>query len=381
MSKVVLLKMTDIAASAYAAVNISDAMIATKIVQSNQAFTAKNSQSVMNMCADYSGNIYISDTEAHVIFKLTEGGKLNVLAGSAGIPGNNSALQNVPGTTARFNGPRGIACDKTGNIYVADTGNNQIRVIKDGKVSVLAGNGLTTSGLVDAASNPLQSRFSAPRDVAVDNSGNVYVCDTGNHAIRKITGGNVQTLAGSGGSGDLENVKASKYIDPFMSPNAITVDAAGNLFVLDTGNSKIKKITPNGWIYLFSGSGVPGTSLGTNPTKAYTCSYQSLTAVQCDRNGYLYVVDKGEETSPELSRLIKINTFGVPSVVRDFSDSNATNIVGLAVSPAQKIFVSITSAEDRYSSSSSSSSSSIDSSSSSSEDYSSSSSSSSDQGR
>lgn len=375
--------MTDIASSSAAAVNISDAMVTAKTVVGSVTLENKSIQSVGGMCTDYSGNIYVSDTEQSVIFKVTEGGKLNLLAGIAGVPGNNSALQNVPAANARFNGPRGLACDKTGNIYVADTGNNQIRVIKDGKVSVLAGNGLTTSGLVDAASNPLQARFNAPRDVAVDNTGNIYVCDTGNDAIRRITGGNVQTIAGSGGSGDLENVKASKYTDPFNNPFSIAVDAAGNLFVLDTGNSKIKKITPNGWIYLFSGSGIEGTSLGTGATKAYTCTYQTLTSVKCERNGYLYVVDTGSETSPESSRLLRINTFGVPSVIRDFSDGSYASLAGVAVSPAQKVFVSITAASEKVSSSSSSSSSSVDSSSSSSsssEDYSGSSSSSSSSG-
>ena len=373
MAKVVLFKLGVQAATASAAINVTESGISSKAIAATNALSAKNVESVGGMCVDNSGNIYVSDDQKHVIVKITESGNVTVVAGLAGTSGNNTALQNVTAANARFNQPKGLACDNSGNIYVADYGNNQIRIIKNGMVSVFAGNGATLSGLVDASANPLQARFSHPSDVAVDASGVVYVADTDNHAVRKIWGATVLTIAGDGSSGDLENVKATGAISCFSSPVGIAVDKKGSIFVCDTGNDKIKKITPNGWIYLHSGSGSSGSSLGTGTTKAYTCEYQGPKYIAVDSYGYQYITD----VAATGSRLVKINPNGIPSNVVDFTAATTSDpgVLGVAVSPAGKVFVSITTAEDINSSSSSSSS--IDSSSSSSEGFSTSSSSSS----
>jgi len=369
MAKVVLFNLGVQAATAAAAVNVTESGLSSKAIASTLALAAKNVESVGGMCVDKSGNVYVSDDQKHVIVKITESGSVNVIAGLSGTSGNNSALQNVAAASARFNQPKGLACDNSGNIYVADYGNNQIRIIKNGMVSVFAGSGSQIAGLVDAAANPLQTRFSHPSDVAVDASGIVYVADTDNHAVRKISGAKVLTIAGDGSSGDLENVKATGAISCFNSPAGIAVDAKGTVFVCDTGNDKIKKITPNGWIYLHSGSGSSGSSLGTGATKAYTCEYQGPKYIAVDSYGYQYVTD----VAATGSRLVKIDPNGIPSNIVDFSAATTSDpgVVGVAVSPAGKVFVSITTAADLNSSSSSSSS--IDSSSSSSVDSSSSS--------
>ncbi len=385
MAKVVLFKLGENVATAASAINVTESGLSSKAIVSSLAIAAKNVESVGGMCVDNSGNIYVSDDQQHVIVKVTESGQITTLAGLAGTSGNNTSLQNVTAANARFNQPKGLACDNSGNIYVADYGNNQIRIIKNGKVSVYAGNGATLSGLVDAAANPLQARFSHPSDVAVDASGVVYVADTDNHAVRKIWGAKVLTIAGDGDSGDLENVAATGAISCFDSPVGIAVDKKGTVFVCDTGNDKIKKITPNGWIYLHSGSGDSGNSLGTGATKAYTCEYQGPKYIAVDSYGYQYVTD----VAATGSRLVKINPNGIPSNIVDFSAATTSDpgVIGVAVSPAGKVFVSITTAADMNSSSSSessesegnvsSSSSSSDSSSSSSEGFSTSSSSSS----
>jgi len=354
MAKVVLFKLGEQVVNAAAAVNVTEARLSSKAIVSSLAIAAKSVESVGGMCVDNSGNIYVSDDQQHVIVKVTESGQINVLAGLAGTSGNNSALQNVTAANARFNQPKGLACDNSGNIYVADYGNNQIRIIKNGKVSVYAGNGATLSGLVDAAANPLQARFSHPSDVAVDASGVVYVADTDNHAIRKIWGATVLTIAGDGSSADNENVRASQYIPFCDSPTGIAVDRKGTVFVCDTGNNKIKKITPNGRIYLHSGSGSAGNSLGTGATRAYTCEYQGLKYIAVDSYGYQYVTD----VAATGSRLVKINPNGIPSNIVDFSAATTSDpgVIGVAVSPAGKVFVSITTAADMNSSSSSESS-------------------------
>jgi streptogramin lyase len=344
IKQVGIFKLAELAATPAAGINITRAKLDARQLVGTLQLSDKGVGTNVNlgMCTDNSGNIYISDPSTHVILKMTEGGKINHLAGSAGVSGNNSALQNVKASDARFYTPRGLACDKSGNIYVADTGNNQIRIIRDGKVGVLAGNGARTAGLVDASSNPLQAKFSSPIDVAVDNSGNVFVSDAGNLAIRKIYGGKVLNICG-GATGNLQNVKASNVAGAngfFAANGAMAVDANGNLFVSDATNKNIKKITPNGWVYLFSGAGTAGHALGTGATPAYTCTYDSITSMECDRNGNIYITDE----MADYMRIIKINQFGVPSNVIEFSEAGAgTNnaYLGMAVSPAGKLFVAM----------------------------------------
>ena len=373
MPKIVLFNLGTQAANAAAAINVTEAGLTSRAVVSDLTLAGKSVQRVGGMCVDKSGNIYVSDEEQHVIMKINESGEIGTFAGLAGTAGNNSALQGVASASARFNQPRGLACDNSGNIYVADYGNNQIRMIRNGKVDVFAGNGAQTAGLVDSTSDPMQARFSHPSDVAVDNSGVVYVADTDNHAIRKIWGGQVLTIAGGGSATDASNVRASNLIPFCSSPIGIAVDANGTIYVCDTGNNIIKKIVSRGWVYRHSGSGIAGNSLGASSTEpAYACTYNGPTYIAVDSYGYQYVTD----VTSSGSRLVKLTPNGVPSNIIDFATASTSDsgVVGVAVSPAAKVFVSIATASEYVSSSSSSS---VDSSSSSSSVDSSSSSSSS----
>jgi hypothetical protein len=207
-------------ATVASALQVTDARIAAKAEVSTLTLAGINLQSVGGICTDKSGNLYVSDVEQHVIVKISEGGKnVAVIAGSVGVAGNNTALMNVAPAASRLRAPKGLACDNSGTLYVADSGNNQIRTIRDGKISVLAGGGNAASGFTDGAC--LDARFSNPSDVAVDNSGVVYVADTANHSIRKIYNGQVLTIAGAGSATDAENVRASKFINFASSPAAI----------------------------------------------------------------------------------------------------------------------------------------------------------------
>ena len=351
MPKVVLFKLAENVSTATEAINISKDRLDSKAIAARIQLAEKSVESVGGICVDNSGNVYVSDDTQHVILRISESGQIGWVAGLAGTAGNNGSLQKVTTANARFNQPKGLACDNSGRLYVADYGNNQIRMIYGGQVSLYAGNGATTSGLVDSAADPFQAKFSHPTDVAVDNSGVVYVSDTDNHAIRKIWGGRVLTIAG-GALGDAYDIRASRYIPFCSSPKGIAVDAKGNIFVCDSGNDQIKKITPNGWVYLHSGafSEVDASSEssesseeevleGTVP-KAFDIEYEGLTYIAVDRGGYQYVTDVGDEGS----QLIKVDPNGVPNVVIDFvnTEGNASGVSGVAVSPAGKVFVTIT---------------------------------------
>jgi len=178
--------------------------------------------------------------DRHRVRKVTPNGEVSVLAG------NRSGFADRRGNAARFNEPHGIAVDTTGNLYVADTKNHRIRkVTPNGEVSTLAG---SVEGFADGAGQ--NARFNEPNGIAIDAAGNLYVGDEGNHRIRKVTpSGEVSTLAGNEqGFADGQGITAR-----FHNPSGIAIDAAGNLYMADTGNNRIRKITPEGEVSTLAG--------------------------------------------------------------------------------------------------------------------------------
>jgi len=191
------------------------------------------------------------------------GGVVTTLAGTAGMGGSVDGT----GAAARFSGPRGMAVDSAGNVYVADYGNSTIRkVTAAGVVTTLAGTA-GMNGSVDGTG--AAARFSNPTGVAVDSAGNVYVADSSNSTIREvIAGGVVTTLAGSAlRTGNADGKGAAVR---FNRPTGVVVDGAGNVYVTDTGNATIRKITPFGNTTTVAGmAGVAGIVLGAAPRFAF----------------------------------------------------------------------------------------------------------------
>ena len=189
-----------------------------------------------NLAVDASGNIYVADGKGETIRKITPGGAVSTLAGTA----NSRGITNGAALAARFNNPTGVIVDNSGNVYVADYGNSAVRLINpSGIVSTLAGG---TVGSADGTGTA--ASFNDPAGLAVDPSGNVYVADAGNDTIREVTpAGVVTTVAGA--AGVVENIDGpGAERARFATPGDVAIDSAGNLYVADTGNNTIRRIVP-----------------------------------------------------------------------------------------------------------------------------------------
>ncbi len=234
------------------------------------------------LAADGAGNIYVADVGNHTIRKISPAGAVSTFAGLAGVPGS----ANGTSSAARFYYPNGLARDSVGNLFVAETGNNTIRKITSaGIVSTFAGVA-GSPGSSDGTGST--ARFNNPTGVAVSSAGNLYVADSINNTIRKITSaGVVSTFAGSVGSSGSTNGMGS--VARFNEPSRVAVDGAGNVFVADTSNNAIRKITQSGLVSTLAGSAdpVPGSDDGTGSNAKFF--YPS--GVATDATGNVYVAD------------------------------------------------------------------------------------------
>lgn len=274
------------------------------------------------------GTLYVADRMNHRIRKITSDGAVTTLAGS-GLPGFSDGL----GTVAQFKYPMGIAVDAAGNVFVADSNNHRIRKITtDGMVTTIAGsaNGYTNGTISTAL-------FSYPEGVAVDATGTLYVGDTANHSIRKITtDGAVTTLAGNGinhGYADGPGVSAK-----FWTPCGVVVDFGGIVYVAEKQGNRIRKITTDGVVSTLAGSGVSGFADGSGTAAMFQGSFH----LSLDATGNVYVADGSN------NRIRKITPLGVVTTLAGSSQGYLDGVgsgakfrspIGISVAVDGTVFV------------------------------------------
>lgn len=237
------------------------------------------------LAVDAKGNVYVTDETWHTIRKITPDGEVTTIAGNPRLGHDMTGSADGPGLTARFADPSGIAIDQSGNLYVADQNNSTIRKITPaGVVSTVAGKA-GAEGSLDGAGE--QARFLNPFAVAVDAAGTLYVADTGNGTIRKVSpGGVVTTLAGQPGSYD--SIDGQGSAAHFDSPFGVAVNAEGTVYVADQVGT-IRQITPDGRVTTLAG--VAGQK-GSQDGMGSAARFDAPTGVAVDANGIIYVADQ-----------------------------------------------------------------------------------------
>jgi serine/threonine-protein kinase len=226
---------------------------------------------------DTAGNLYVADKYNNEIRKIATNGYVTTIAGST-TPGQADGISGV----ARFELPSGVCIDPAGNLYVADWGNNEIRKISSsGVVTTYAGS--TTAGAGDGIGSA--ASFDIPAGICVDASGNLYVSEYGDGDIRKITSGAV--VSRIAGSTALGNADGPGNTAQFNQPIGIVADALGNLYVADAANNEIRKITPAGVVTTIAGNTLHGNADGIGTV----ARFYGPSGITIDPSGNLYVAD------------------------------------------------------------------------------------------
>lgn len=253
---------------------------------------------------DSAGSMYIADTGNNVVRKVNSSGNISTVVGTGA---SAYTGDEIPATSATLSLPTGLAFDTAGNLYIADANNNCIRkVTTDQVIHTVAGQ--CSYALFTGDGGPAtQAKLTKPDSVAVDASGNIYISDSGNYRIRKVTtDGIINTIAGNGTAAFKDGPALQAE---FASPQAIALDASGSLYIADKSNFRIRKLLPSGNVVTVAGSGSPGYS--GSGVAATTAQLYFPQGVFADSSGNVFIADTLNQVIRELTIS---NASSLPSV-------------------------------------------------------------------
>lgn len=275
---------------------------------------------------DSVGNLYIADTHNRRIRKISPSGVINTVAGN-GV--NNFGGDGGQAVNAELSGPQGVAVDAHGNIYIADTGNNRIReVTASGVITTIAGTAI--SGYAGDGNFAISAQLNGPERVALDPAGNIYFTDNGNNVVRRVsTVGIITTVAGNGQygySGDGGLAIAAMLANPI----GLTIDALGGILIADADNRLIRRVDPDGTIATIAGNG--SNALSGDGRPPLSTGFGSPADVAVDAAGNIYIADPGNgrvrRIQPKPSSLVLSDT-GLTFVTAVDGISAATRVVNI----------------------------------------------------
>jgi sugar lactone lactonase YvrE len=242
------------------------------------------------VAVDSGGNLYVSDTYNDYVRKVTPDGIIHILAGVGVGPQPGSFASGIAATSEQLSLPAGMVIGPDGNLYFADCGTHRVLMISsDGTITTVAGT--FQSGYSGDGGLATSAQLSWPKDISFDSSGNLYIADSGNNIIRKVDrNGVITTIAGtgvSGFSGDGQVALGAK----FFVPSGIAVDKSGNIYVSDTNNYRVREIDTSGIVATIAGTGIGGFSGDGGPATSAQLSYP--TGIKVDVAGNIYIADSG----------------------------------------------------------------------------------------
>ncbi len=263
---------------------------------------------LQGLAVDGAGNLFIADSGNNRVRKVSPSGIIATVAGngSLGFSGDGG-----PATSAQLNNPWGVAVDGAGNLYIADSGNQRVRKVSPGGIiTTVVGNG-ARGGLSGDGGPATSAQVSYLQGLAVNGAGNLFIVDPANRRVRKVsTDGIIITVAGngtdafvSGFSGDGGPATSAQL----NRPNSVAVDAAGNLFIGDSGNNRVRKVSPSGIITTVAGNGTSGYSGDGGP--ATSAQMSDLAGIAVDGAGNLFIGDNGNH------RVRKVSPTGIITTV------------------------------------------------------------------
>ena len=323
----------------------------------------------VGVAVDPAGNLYIADRLEQRVRKVTAAGVINTFAGNGQVQSGGVGAfsgDGGPASSASLNLPEGLAIDGAGNIYIADTENSRIRkVTPAGIISTVAGNGQRgrfpsspgSAGIISTLVGTGKAGFagdggpaasaslSAPGALAVDRAGNLFIADTSNYRIRKVTpGGTITTVAGNGQAGFSGDGGPAAEAS-FDQPSAAAVDSNGNLFIADTENQRIRKVAPDGTISTVAGTDVFGWAGDGGPAAVATLLKPSSLAM--DTSGNLFFTQSGSlvrRVSPDgvINRIAGSTQTGFTGDGGPALNASLADPEGVAVDSAGNVYIADT---------------------------------------